>query len=159
LNVTGLYYFKKPQDTEPCGIFMLVNVAIVRYPSKKNGFLLSYSAEVGESADSSSSGASGAGSSSGEMPRSGSQAAIATNKNLPTKLKGCKMDGGSMTQSHHKVYVFCAESATEMEAWVTAINSCVHHNPFFALMAQKTTGGIIDSGSQQDGPVKFVLEK
>jgi len=158
LNDTGLYYFKKPQDTEPCGIIMLDNVEIVRYPSKKNGFLLRYSSEVGESPDSSSSGASGAGSTDG-MTRSGSQAAMTSNKNLPTKLKGCKMDGGSMTQSHHKVYVFCAESASEMEAWVTAINSCVHHNPFFALMAQKTSGGIIDDGAQQDGPVKFVLEK
>jgi len=160
LNDTGLYYFKKPQDSEPCGIIMLDNVEIVRYPSKKNGFLLRYSTDVGESSDS-SSGPATASAAPAESPAkpSGQAAAGGTGKNLPAKLKGCKMDGGSMTQSHHKVYVFCAESASEMEAWVTAINSCFHHNPFFALMAQKTAGGIIDSGSGQDGPVKFVLEK
>jgi len=161
LNDTGLYYFKKPQDSEPCGIIMLDNVEIVRYPSKKNGFLLRYSSEVGEAADGSSSAAPAAAAAAAQgdgTPRPSSAAPVG-GKNLPAKLKGCKMDGGSMTQSHHKVYVFCAESASEMESWVTAINSCVHHNPFFALMAQKTTGGVIDSGGSQEGPVKFVLEK
>jgi len=158
LNDTGLYYFKKPQDTEPCGIIMLDNVEIIKYPSKKNGFLLRYSTEVGESADGAAPN-SPTPQSGGESTPRASSAAPAGGKNLPAKLKGCKMDGGSMTQSHHKVYVFCAESASEMESWVTAINSCVHHNPFFALMAQKTAGGVIDSGSAQEGPVKFVLEK
>jgi len=51
LNDTGLYYFKKPQDTEPCGIIMLDNVETEKFPSKKNGFLLRYSSEVGESAE------------------------------------------------------------------------------------------------------------
>jgi len=153
LNDTGLYYFKKPQDTEPCGIIMLDNVETEKFPSKKNGFILRYSSEVGDTGDSSPT------PQTVEANPRPSVGGSAGGKNLPAKLKGCKMDGGSMTQSHHKVYVFCAESAAEMDSWMHAIDSCVHHNPFFALMAQKTTGAYIDSGSSQEGPIKFVLEK
>jgi len=152
LNDTGLYYFKKPQDTEPCGIIMLDNVEIVRYPSKKNCFQLQYSTE-----DMFDTG--GADSDDEGTPSSASQKANAAAMK-DAKLKGCKMDGGSMTQSHHKVYLFAAETEADMESWITAINSCVHHNPFFALMAQKTTGGPSSGGSSRsESQVKISLEK
>jgi len=152
LNDTGLYYFKKPQDTEPCGIIMLDNVEVVRCPSKKNCFQLQYSTE--DMFD------TGAGDSDDEGPSSSASQKASAAAIKDAKLKGCKMDGGSMTQSHHKVYLFAAETEADMESWITAINSCVHHNPFFALMAQKTAGGKSSGGSSgSESQVKITLEK
>jgi hypothetical protein len=61
------------------------------------------------------------------------------------------------------VYLLTAESKAEMESWLTAINSSIHHNPFYALMEQKTTGGRaaaeVNTPQQKQHTIKLRLEK
>ena len=110
LSEMGLAYFKAPNDTEPCGIVMLDNVEVVPDKTRKNSFML----KVMDTSDD-------------------------LNPIVNTKIKGAKMESGSMTQAHHSVYVFAAESQEDMESWIAAINSSIHHNPYYALVEQKKT--------------------
>ena len=118
LSEAGLYYFKQPQDSKnsqasmPCGIVMLDNVEVVPNKAKKNSFMLKV------------------------MDTSDGLAPI-----VNTKIKGAKMEGKKMVQSNHDIYIFCADSQEEMESWITALNSCINHNPFYSLIQQKKGKG------------------
>lgn len=110
LSEMGLAYFKSPSDTEPCGIVMLDNVEVVPDNTRKYSFMLKVM-DTSEDLD----------------------------PIVNTKIKGAKMESGSMIQAHHSVYVFAAETQEEKEAWISAINSSIHHNPYYALVEQKKT--------------------
>ena len=121
LSEMGLCYFKQPQDSEPCGMIMLDNVEVVPSTAKKNAFML----RVMDTSDD-------------------------LDPIVNTKIKGAKMESGSMIQAHHSVYLFAAESQEDMEAWITAINSSIHHNPYYALVEQKKGKGGGGGGTGDD---------
>lgn len=127
LSEAGLYYFKQPQDSKdtqasmPCGIVMLDNVEVVANKEKKNSFML----KVMDTSDS-------------------------LDPIVNTKIKGAKMEGKRMVQSNHDIYVFCADSQEEMESWINALNSCINHNPFYALVQQKKGKGADGGGGGKE---------
>lgn len=131
LSETNLFYFRTPQDKEPCGIILLENVEVVRVKTKKNCFMLRCFNAGGPDT-------------SAPTPVALTQTGSRQQTELvvaptATRLKGCKMDSnGGMIEAHHDQYIFCAESKKEMAEWLSALNSAIHHNPFYALMRQKT---------------------
>jgi len=53
-------------------------------------------------------------------------------------MKACKVGSdGTLVKANHLVYFISASSQLEMDAWMSAINSNIHKNPFWELISKK----------------------
>lgn len=53
-------------------------------------------------------------------------------------MKACKVGSdGTLVKANHLVYFISASGTAEMDAWIAAINSNIHKNPFWELISKK----------------------
>jgi len=70
-----------------------------------------------------------------EIPGKGKYMFSLTPPSLEEAIKSCKVNAnGEVVQGHHNSYLIQAISAQERDSWIKAINSNIHHNPFYELL-------------------------
>eukprot|EP00727_Mastigamoeba_balamuthi_P007150 m51a1_g3055 hypothetical protein (837) ;mRNA; f:967981-971134 len=150
-----LYYFRMQQDAEPCGLIPLEGVEVASDRTNKHCFVIKRAP-----------GAPPPSLPPGVVlptPSQPQQSAAGTGSGTPTGADGTASEAtatgsddeedmpvvgpaGTIVKGFHDVYYISAASKSEMESWIRAINSAIHHNPFYSLVQHKTGEG----GAVQD---------